>query len=326
MLERVLDRPALSEWERSSLLFSLGGLHDHLGAFDAAFRCYREANALRHARFDGDAVTRLTDQRVAYFSAERLARLPRAAKRDDLPVFIVGMPRSGTSLVEQILASHPRVAGAGELRLIGAIARSLNLGTDSGAVEAAPDLAPGLDQESIDRAAASHLERLRAIGGEAARVTDKMPYNFRHLGLISLLFPDARIIHCLRDPMDTCMSCYFQGFRAGNSQTFDLGHLGAFYVQYDRLMRHWRRVLDIPVLEIRYEDHVAEPERTCREMLAFLDLEWDPRCLRFHESRRVVRTASRDQVREPIYTRSVARWRNYERHLGPLKEALAEVL
>ncbi len=328
VLERVLGRPALSERERSMLLFSLGGLHDHLGAFDAAFRCYQEANALRHAPFDGDAVARRTGQQLAYFSAERLARLPRATNRDDLPVFIVGMPRSGTSLVEQILASHPRVAGAGELRLVGAIAKSLSLGTDSGAVVAAPDFAPGsgLDQDLIDRAAASHLERLRTIGGEAARVTDKMPYNFLHLGLISLLFPGARIIHCLRDPMDTCTSCYFQGFRAGNAQTFDLGHLGAFYVQYDRLMRHWRRVLDIPMLEVRYEDHVAEPERTCREMLAFLDLEWDPQCLRFHESSRIVRTASRDQVREPIYTRSVARWRNYERHLGPLKEALAEVL
>ncbi len=141
-----------------------------------------------------------------------------------------------------------------------------------------------------------------------------------------MLLPHARIIHSLRDPLDTCLSCYFQNYLIRNFHTFDLGHLGAFYMQYDRLMRHWRRVLDIPLLEVRYEDHVAEPERTCREMLAFLDLEWDPQCLRFHESRRVVRTASREQVREPIYIRSVGRWRNYERHLGPLKEALAEVL
>ena len=153
-----------------------------------------------------------------------------------------------------------------------------------------------------------------------------MPNNFQQLGLIQMLFPRARVIHCARDAMDTCLSCYFQNFRLGNLYAFDLEHLGAYYVQYQRLMAHWRRVLDTPMLEIRYEDHVAEPERTCREMLAFLDLEWDPQCLRFHESRRVIRTASRDQVHEPIYTRSVARWRNYEGHLGPLKEALAEVL
>jgi hypothetical protein len=185
---------------------------------------------------------------------------------------------------------------------------------------------PDLNQGAIETAAERYLELLRGFAGEAIRVTDKMPYNFLHLGLISLLFPRARIIHCVRDPLDTCLSGYFENFRRGNFHTFDLGHLGAYYVQYQRLMRHWRSVLDMPMLEVSYEDHIAEPERTCREMLAFLDLEWDPQCLRFHESKRVVRTASRDQVREPIYTRSLARWRNYERHLGPLKEALAEVL
>ena len=150
-----------------------------------------------------------------------------------------------------------------------------------------------------------------------------MPYNFQCLGLISLLFPNARVIHCVRDPLDTCLSCYFQSFRHGNFQCFDLRHVGLFYTQYLRLMRHWRETLDMPMLEVRYEEHVAEPERVAREMLDFLGLEWDPRCLRFHESKRVVKTASRDQVRRPIYTRSAGRWRHYEHHLGPLKEALA---
>jgi hypothetical protein len=149
-----------------------------------------------------------------------------------------------------------------------------------------------------------------------------MPYNYRNLGLIALLFPRARVIHCLRDPIDTCLSCYFQNFATGSFFSFDLGHAGLYYRQYERLVAHWRKVLDRPMLEVRYEEHVAEPERICREMLNFLGLEWDPACLRFHESRRFTNTASREQVRKPIYTSSSGRWQNYERHLEPLKEAL----
>ncbi len=149
-----------------------------------------------------------------------------------------------------------------------------------------------------------------------------MPYNFLHLGLIALMFPRARIIHCVRDPIDTCLSCYFQNFVRGNFFAFDLGHAGLYYRQYERLMAHWGEVLDLPILQVRYEEHVAEPEKVCRDMLEFLELDWDPACLQFHESRRFTKTASRDQVREPIYTSSAGRWRNYERHIGPLIEAL----
>ena len=156
------------------------------------------------------------------------------------------------------------------------------------------------------------------------RVTDKMPLNFQHLGLIALLFPRARIIHCVRDPMDTCLSCYFQNFSNRNDFSFDLARVGLYYSQYERLMAHWQKVLDLPMLQVSYEEHVAEPERVCREMLDFLELDWDPACLRFHESRRLMKTASKDQVRKPIYTSSSGRWRNYERHLGPLVEALAK--
>jgi hypothetical protein len=151
-----------------------------------------------------------------------------------------------------------------------------------------------------------------------------MPLNHRYLGWIALLFPGARIIHCSRDPRDTCLSCYFQSFARGNFYASDLGHLGLYYRQYRKLMDHWKQHLPLPILEVRYEDHVADPERTAREMLAFLNLTWDPVCLDFHLSGRAVRTLSRDQVRQPIYSSSVGRWRNYERHLGPLFDALGD--
>jgi hypothetical protein len=153
-----------------------------------------------------------------------------------------------------------------------------------------------------------------------------MPYNFLHLGLISQLYPGARVIHCRRDPLDTCLSGYFQNFRRGSFQTYDLDHLGRYFVQYQRLMDHWREVLDIRVLDVAYEDVVADLEGQSRRLVDFVGLAWDENCLRFYDSDRPVFTASHDQVRQPIYSRSVGRWRHYERHLGPLIVALDPVL
>jgi hypothetical protein len=181
---------------------------------------------------------------------------------------------------------------------------------------------PVLEGGRLTAASVTYLEGLRARAGDATRVTDKMPYNFERLGLISLMFAGARVIHCRRDPLDSCLSCYFQNFSRGNFQTFDLRHLGLYYRQYERLMAHWREVLDLAVLDVSYEAHVEDPEGTCREILAFLELDWDPACLRFYESQRNVKTASRDQVNRPIYRSSVGRWQNYGKHLGPLNDAL----
>ena len=215
------------------------------------------------------------------------------------------------------------MTGAGELGDIPRLAVSLiDTKGDSGVADVTS--LPPVDQQAMDTAARQYLDRLQEVGGDSIRVTDKQMYNFHHLGFISRLFPNARIIHCERDPMDTCLSEYFQNFRRANFFTFDLEHLGLYYVQYQRLMEHWRAVLDTSILEINYERHVADPEGTCRRMLDYLDLEWDPKCLEFHESKRVTKTASRDQVRQPIYIRSAGRWRNYESHLEPLKRALGD--
>ena len=323
-LENLLSEEENIEPETCRALhFSLGKLYDGLDAFDDAFRHYAEGNELRPTPYDPDKAADDNRRAIAFFSRERLASIPRTSVESDVPVFIVGMPRSGTSLVEQILACHPDVTGAGELGDVPKLAISLvHTREDPDAADTMP--LPAVDQEAVDAAARKYLDRLHELGGDSIRVTDKQMYNFQHLGLITRLFPGARIIHCERDPIDTCLSEYFQNFKRGNFFTFDLEHLGRYYVQYRRLMGHWREVLDTPILEINYERHVADPEGTCRRMLDFLDLEWDPKCLEFHESKRVTKTASRDQVRQPIYTRSAGRWRNYESHLEPLKRALAD--
>ncbi len=306
-LEDMLVMSGQPEERKRMLRFTLGKLYDELGRFDEAFTHYEAGNRLRPSPFDPETSMDYMDRIIEFFSAERLAELPRADNRSELPVFIVGMPRSGTSLVEQILSCHRDVHAAGELRDIGKLAKDLGLRFQK-EVDGA-DGPPGLDRESLNAAASRHLERLHKQVGKATRLTDKMPSNFLHLGLIALLFPRARVIHCLRDPIDTCLSCYFQ--------------TGLYYRRYERLVAHWKKVLDRPMLEVRYEEHVADPERVCREMLDFLGLDWDPACLRFHESRRFTKTASKDQVRKPIYTSSSGRWQNYERHLAPLMEALS---
>ncbi len=260
------------------------------------------------------------DRLIAAFTPERLQSLPRAQHDSKTPVFILGMPRSGTSLVEQILASHPQVHGAGELNNI----MRLESGMPDlvGGGKRFPDGLNKLTQEHVDELASHYLEHLAELSPDALRVTDKMPNNFLHLGTIQLLFPDARIIHCMRDPLDTCLSCYFQNFFAQHPYTNDLGHLGAYYNGYERLMAHWKQTLDLPIFDIRYEDLVENQETKSREMIEFIGLEWDEACLKFHENKRIGRTASYDQVRQPIYKGSVARWRNYESHLEPLRKAL----
>jgi tetratricopeptide (TPR) repeat protein len=237
----------------------------------------------------------------------------------EMPVFIVGMPRSGTSLTEQILASHPLVAGAGELRNINAIAAELRR-------SAGYPLAPPPEAMLKDGAAA-YLDRLADFSGEARRVTDKMPTNFAYLGLIARLFPNARVIHTRRDPMDTGLSCYFQNFHGGNNAyIYSLEGFAHFYHLYQRLMDHWRSVLPLKMLEFDYEALVGDQEGESRKMIEFVGLEWDDACLDFHKTERSVSTASKSQVRQPIYQSSVGAWRRFEARLGPLAKALGNAV
>jgi len=316
-LTAFLDDPHSPIRDRAKLGFVVGKMLDDSGRFDEAFSQYARANSLvlrmHHAageRYDGDLFARRVDDAIARFTRTYFDRSRDWGEPSELPVFVVGMPRSGTSLVEQIAASHPDVHGAGELRDIDNIATAL------GSASWQPD--------PIINAALKYLDRLRALDGSASRVIDKLPANVDHLGLIATLLPSARVILCRRDPRDTCLSCFFQQFSVGNLFSYDLTHCGRHQVHTDRLITHWLNVLPLRMLQVRYEDLIADLEGQSRRIISFLGLPWNPACLDFHRTQRTVQTASAWQVRQPIYTRSVGRWRNYERHLSSLFKALGK--
>ena len=229
------------------------------------------------------------------------------------------MPRSGTSLVEQILASHPAVHGGGELDDLGAIIDRLPASLASS--KPYPACIADADATMLRGVGARYVAGLRALAPAAARITDKMPANTRHIGLIRCLLPGARIVHCRRDPLDTCLSCFTTLFTIGQDFSYDLAELGGYYRVYDGLMAHWRAVVP-DMLDIDYEDVVADLEGQARRLVDFCGLDWDDACLDFDKTERIVRTASSAQVRRPIHDASVARWKRYEAHLGPLIEAL----
>lgn len=307
---------------RISLNFAVAKLHQSTGDPDAAFAHFRAGNALkaRTLGFDPARHSDFVDRCIATFDRDFFAARRGWGVASETPVFILGMPRSGTTLVEQILSAHPDVHGAGELDDFRPLVRDLP--APPGATAGFPDCARALGRDACDALARGHLDSLAQRFTPAARVTDKMTGNYLRLGLIAMLLPRATVIHCRRDPLDTCLSCYFQNFANGLSFTYDLGHLGLVYRQYARLMAHWREVLPLRILDVRYESLVAAPETVSREIVDFCNLPWNARCLAFHQHERQVQTASLWQVRQPIYASSVNRWQAYADHLGPLREAL----
>lgn len=310
---------------RAALHFALGRLLDRRDDIDGAFRHYHAGNRIKAALapFDAAAHAAYTDRLIEIFDQRFFAERAGFGSPSERPVFIVGMPRSGSTLVEQILSCHPDVTAAGEHDEMRRIARRLPEAVESTArfpdcvAAITPDIAAGLAAAYL-----ASLERLDPPPGDARRVADKMLGNFLRLGLIALMFPNARVIHCRRDPLDTALSCYVQSFERGMRFTYDLAHLGIAYRHYERLMAHWRRALPLAMLDVQYEALVADQEGTSRQIVDFCGLDWDPCCLAFHEKERQVRTASFWQVRQPLYASSVGRWRRYEAHLGPLIEAL----
>lgn len=318
LLERALAGKTIPASALQRAHFLLGDLYDALGRYDEAFTHYRLGNELKRLYFDPLAHRADVDAIIDFCTRTTLEALPHAQAREPAPIFIVGMPRSGTSLVEQILAAHPLVHAAGELELIPAMAARLAAGG-----EAWPQSLRTLTTDALVAMAADFRRAAAFPASGIERVTDKTPGNFLFLGLVELLFPNARIVHCRRDPLDTCLSCYFQNF-GGRSLPFsyELAHVGAYYREYERLMRHWREASGLPMLDIVYEDLIEHPERVSRVLVEFAGLEWQPRCLSFHEIDRPIATVSHAQVRKPIYTSSVGRHRHYEQYLGPLKDAL----
>ncbi len=321
-IEGLLADPRLPGDSRWPLLFGLGHTLDARGEFDRAAALFTGANSLqreglrqRGRGYDREAHRRFVDRLIAVFTPEFFERTRGGGLETERPVFIVGMPRSGTSLVEQILASHPRVFGAGELNLVRDSFEAIPGLTGHGA--APIDGVPLLTAESVRRLSRRHLDQLEALDRSADRIVDKMPENALYLGLIAAMFPRARLIHCRRNLRDVALSCWMTHF-ARVRWACDVDDIGSRIREYRRVMEHWRRVLPVPVLDVEYEAVVSDLDDVAHRLCEWCGLEWDPACLEFHKTGRSVRTTSVAQVRRPLYGTSVGRWRNYERSLAAL--------
>lgn len=306
-----------------SLHFALGKAYEDLKQYDNAFPHFLEGCRLKRARIDynGDNNRLVAENIRKMFSAERLDSLRGAGNPDDTPIFVLGMPRSGTTLTETIIASHPDVHGAGELPDLLQI-----IGQPLGKPPIGYPLSIGqLAKDDLARMAEQYLRQVRSRAPNARRITDKMPANFLGVGMIHLMLPNAKIVHVRRNPIDTCVSAFTRLFNKSQHQSYDLRELGRYYRDYLTIMAHWRDVLPPgSFYEIQYEDLVANQEEESRKLLAFCGLEWNDACLDPHKTERTVKTASVTQVRQPVYKTSVERWRVYEKYLGPLLEELGD--
>ena len=314
----ALDSPDLGDDQRTHLEFALGKTHEDRNEHSKAMPHYLAGNKLRRAAlvYSSDDDRRAFENLMGVFDAAFFERWSGVGSDSSAPIFIIGMPRSGTSLVEQVLASHPQVHGGGELQALSRAASTrftLADGIDYSACIATASA------EDFERIAEHYLQVIAGLGGDASRVTDKMPTNFLNVGLISIVFPKATVIHCSRDPRDTCFSIFKHFFGArGHGYAYDLEELGTFYNLYTDMMAHWRAVSPIRIHELRYEDMIADQEETTRSLLEACNLPWDPACLEFHKTARPVATISADQVRRPIYSSSIGLWQQHEDALAPL--------
>ncbi len=310
---------------RQSLWFEIGAAHEKAGQYDEAFEAFTRGNTTNPAAPDPSAVSAWFDRLISTFDRETMRTLPRSSITSELAVPIVGIYRSGSTLVEQIIDAHPQAHGAGELLDLPEVIAGMS--EQIGSTLTFPECIEDLEPADVDALGNAYLDRLRGHAPSAARICDKQLPNFERLGILAAMLPRARVIHTRRDPLDTCVSCYVNRFAAGTpSYLGDLRALGMYYNDYLALMEHWRQVLDVPMFELDYEELVQDQEGVTRRLLEFCGLEWDDRCLRFFESKREVLTLSREQVNQPIYRGSVGHHQRYARHLGPLREVLASGL
>jgi len=323
ILKDLLTQDHLNDDSRTSVYFALGKIYQDCGLYDDAFVNFEKGNKLQDHKhqFDLEEYTAFVSSIIETYTPELIAEKSAFGHSSRTPVFIVGTPRSGTTLTEQILSSHPEIFGAGELVWLGKAAMGMNtyLNTET----PNPESVKELDSTRCKDLASKYLRYIHSLAGRKLRVTDKMPANFLSLGLANILFPNARIILCKREPRDACVSMYSHYFPAGQPFTYDLFKLGAWYAQYQRIVEHWRTVLPAGTMtEVDYESMVQNQEAESRRLVEFIGLEWDEACLDFHRKKRRVHTASHLQVTQPMYSSSVGRWKAYGKYLQPLEEGL----
>ena len=319
LINKIVNDKSISDLLKAPLHFKAGKILDETKQYDDAFQHYSLANEYQNFSYDEKIITRSYENITNLFSISTIDTLPKSMIKSDAPIFIVGMPRSGTTLVEQIISSLPEVYGAGELPYLFTLSRQI-AGNFAAGNECITNF-KNLDQQHLNALTEQYLQSTLNNTKNESYFTDKMPHNFTMIGLINVLFPDSKIIHCQRNPIDNCLSIYFSEFNSKHPYACNLKNLAKYYTDYyQKLMAHWENFNQLPLYNISYEDIVNDQESTSRKLIDFCGLEWNDICLDFHQSKRDVATISYDQVRQPIYNRSVERWRNYEKHIEPLLE------
>jgi len=327
VMEKRAARESLVEEQRASFFFALGKAYEDKQDYARAFEYYEKGNTNRRERetYDPVQTVDLHDSFIEVFSKDFLAERRGVGCQSNAPILIVGLPRSGSTLIEQILASHPDVEGTHELPDLGRVARSIGLQREDR--KTYPKVIGFLDDDEFAALGEEYLRRTdRHRETDLPRFTDKLPNNFAHVGFLSLILPNAKVINARRHPLDSCLGSFKQMFARGQPFTYDQFELAEFYLQYQRLMDHWHEVLPGTVLDVQYEEVVDDLETQVRRILEHCDLPWNDACLRFYENERAVKTASSEQVRKPIYASSKHLWRRYEEHLGPMIEVLEPLL
>jgi tetratricopeptide (TPR) repeat protein len=327
-MEREEAAPGLPYADRIHLCFALGKAHEDAGNYAASFGFYERGNRLKkaQARYTSEQMAQEFAAQKTHCTAELMQRRHQGGHAAADPIFIVGLPRAGSTLLEQILASHSQVDGTLELPNILSLAHRLRGRDKLSDRERYPRILGELSPAQRDELGAEYIETTRIHRARAPFFTDKMPNNFRHIGLIKMILPNAKIIDARREPMACCFSGFKQLFAEGQEFTYGLEEIGRYYAGYVDLMRHWDTVLPGEVLRVQYEDVIEDLDTQVRRILDFCGLPFEQACLDFHQTKRAVRTASSEQVRQPIYTSGVEQWRHFEAHLDPLKKALGDTL
>jgi len=321
-LENLLNSDKVKNADdRVQLLFGAAKAYDDLKDTETSWKYLKEGNDLHRTTYDYDVDVDLSlmEGLKQSITAEYIEKNRRSGKSSPTPIFILGMPRSGTSLVEQILASHPNIYGAGELYFFELLVHHK---LKQGRLVDLQEVLPNLQSQDFEEYAKFYSGHLKKLPTKSKLITDKMPRNFLYVGLIKILFPDAKIIHCRRQPEDTCLSIYKKIFVGKQAFAYDLEELGKYYNGYLNLMDHWHNVMPGDILNLQYEEMVDDTEGQTRRLLEYCGVDWHDDCLNFHKTQRVVKTASSDQVRQPIYKSSVAAWKQFEQQLAPLSKVL----